>query len=149
MTIHLIKSAELSAEVFTAVYDLLTAVYGTIVLKCNQNFILNLHISDVHVDYTNKFKHKVLLKKTLNSNSISYPELLLTDLSVNGNDLIKNYELTSLVTCRLDKADRNRFFVNVLRNYASEKSSLVKQAFEEVIGCTFIKQYSIQLFNKQ
>jgi len=33
MTIHLIKSAELSAEVFTDVYDLLTAVDGTITIK--------------------------------------------------------------------------------------------------------------------
>ena len=41
MTIHLIKSAELSAETFIAVYDLLTAVDGTIQFKCDPESIID------------------------------------------------------------------------------------------------------------
>ena len=47
MTIHLIKSAELSAEVFTAVYDLLTAVDGTITIKCDPASVINFDQEEI------------------------------------------------------------------------------------------------------
>jgi hypothetical protein len=47
MTIHLIKSAELSAEVFTAVYDLLTAVDGTITIKCDPGSVINFDQEEI------------------------------------------------------------------------------------------------------
>jgi len=47
MTIHLIKSAELSAEVFTAVYDLLTAVDGTITIKCDPESVINFDQEEI------------------------------------------------------------------------------------------------------
>jgi hypothetical protein len=47
MTIHLIKSVELSAEVFTAVYDLLTAVDGTIAFKCDPTSIINFDQEEI------------------------------------------------------------------------------------------------------
>ncbi len=43
MTIHLIKSAELSAEVFTAVYDLLRAMDRTIAIKCDPASVINFN----------------------------------------------------------------------------------------------------------
>jgi hypothetical protein len=47
MTIHLIKSVELSAEVFTAVYDLLTAVDGTITIKCDPASVINFDEEEI------------------------------------------------------------------------------------------------------
>ena len=47
MTIHLIKSAELSAEVFTAVYDLLTAVDGTITIKCDPASVIDFSQEEI------------------------------------------------------------------------------------------------------
>ena len=47
MTIHLIKSVELSAEVFTAVYDLLTAVDGTITIKCDPASVINFDQEEI------------------------------------------------------------------------------------------------------
>ena len=47
MTIHLIKSAELSAEVFTAVYDLLTAVDGAITFKCDPASVIDFSQEEI------------------------------------------------------------------------------------------------------
>jgi hypothetical protein len=47
MTIHLIKSAELSTEVFTAVYDLLTAVDGTISIKCDPESVIDFEQEEI------------------------------------------------------------------------------------------------------
>lgn len=47
MTIHLIKSVELSAEVFTAVYDLLTAVDGSITIKCDPGSVINFDEEEI------------------------------------------------------------------------------------------------------
>ena len=47
MTIHLIKSAELSAEVFTAVYDLLTVVDGTITIKCDPASVIDFSQEEI------------------------------------------------------------------------------------------------------
>ena len=47
MTIHLIKSAELSAEVFTAVYDLLTAVDGAITIKCDPASVIDFSQEEI------------------------------------------------------------------------------------------------------
>ena len=47
MTIYLIKSAELSAEVFTAVYDLLIAVDGTITIKCDPASVINFDQEEI------------------------------------------------------------------------------------------------------
>jgi hypothetical protein len=41
MTIHLIKGAELSAQVFAAVYDFLTAVDRTISIKCGSASVID------------------------------------------------------------------------------------------------------------
>jgi hypothetical protein len=48
MTIHLIKSAEFSAEVFTAVYDLLTAVDGTIQFRCDPESIIDFEEDELY-----------------------------------------------------------------------------------------------------
>lgn len=48
MTIHLIKSAELSAELFTSVYDLLTAVDGTLQFKCDPDAIINFEEDELY-----------------------------------------------------------------------------------------------------
>ena len=50
MTIHLIKDTELSAEVFTAVYDLLTAVDGTIQFKCDPESIVDFTEEDLYLN---------------------------------------------------------------------------------------------------
>ena len=47
MTIHLIKSAELSAEVFTAVYELLTAVDGAITIKCDPASVIDFSQEEI------------------------------------------------------------------------------------------------------
>lgn len=47
MTIHLIKSAELSAEVFTSVYDLLTAVDGAITIKCDPASVIDFSQEEI------------------------------------------------------------------------------------------------------
>lgn len=47
MTIHLIKSAELSIEVFTAVYDLLTAVDGAITIKCDPASVIDFSQEEI------------------------------------------------------------------------------------------------------
>jgi hypothetical protein len=47
MTIHLIKSVELSAEVFTAVYDLLTAVDGSITINCDPASVINFDEEEI------------------------------------------------------------------------------------------------------
>ncbi len=48
MTIHLIKSEELSTEIFTAVYDLLTSVDGTLQFKCNPESIIHFHHDELY-----------------------------------------------------------------------------------------------------
>jgi hypothetical protein len=48
MTIHLIKSAELSAEVFTAVYDLLTAVDGAIQFTCDPESVIDFQQDELY-----------------------------------------------------------------------------------------------------
>ena len=50
MTIHLIKDTELSAEVFTAVYDLLTAVDGTIQFKCDPESMVDFDQDELHIN---------------------------------------------------------------------------------------------------
>lgn len=51
MTIHLIKSAELSPELFTSVYDLLTAVDGTLQFKCDPNSIVHFQEDELYKRY--------------------------------------------------------------------------------------------------
>jgi len=51
MTIHLIKSAELSTELFTSIYDLLTAVDGTLQFKCNPNSIIHFEEDELSKRY--------------------------------------------------------------------------------------------------
>jgi len=48
MTIHLIKSSEVSADVFTSVYDLLTATDGTLQFKCDQKSIINFDEEELY-----------------------------------------------------------------------------------------------------
>jgi len=49
MTIHLIKGTELSAEAFTAVYDLLTAFDGTILFKCDPESMVDFTDEDLYL----------------------------------------------------------------------------------------------------
>ena len=80
MTIYLIKDTELSAEVFTAVYDLLTAVDGTIQFKCDPNEFPKYHfvvILDEIESYTSP-GHKFFISKLITHNS-GYGNLKITE----------------------------------------------------------------------
>jgi hypothetical protein len=51
MTIHLIKSAELSHSLFTNVYDLLTAVDGTLKFSCDPESIIDFQKDELYQRY--------------------------------------------------------------------------------------------------
>jgi hypothetical protein len=74
MTIHLIKDTGLSSEVFTAVYDLLTAIDGTIRFKCDPESIFDFsedEISSRIYDDEEKFGKKTYSINNMKLNSYS------------------------------------------------------------------------------
>lgn len=81
MTIHLIKDTGLSAEDFTAVYDLLTAIDGTIRFKCDPESIIDFsedEISSRVYDDEGTFGKKTYSNYNLNFNShpaIEFPAI--------------------------------------------------------------------------
>ena len=63
MKLHLIKDTGVSAQVFTEVLDLLTAVPGPIQFSCDQNALINFEEEDVFGEGAIKpMKHSTIQK---------------------------------------------------------------------------------------